>query len=113
MEPPTTFPEHIYHTESQFSLPPYEVQLFLKFLLGLIRFFKEFIKESIFIGLIRFFKEFFKESIFIRVNNPTLNRNISKFNLPHICDRLLLNTPGLALKRHVEAVGHANSNTPI
>ena len=25
-----------------------------------------------------------KESIFIRVNNPTLNRNIGKFNLPHI-----------------------------
>ena len=25
-----------------------------------------------------------KESIFIRVNNPTLNRNIGKFNLPLI-----------------------------
>ena len=25
-----------------------------------------------------------KESIFIRVNNPTLNNNIGKFNLPHI-----------------------------
>ena len=25
-----------------------------------------------------------KKSIFIRVNNPTLNRNIGKFNLPHI-----------------------------
>ena len=24
-----------------------------------------------------------KESIFIRVNNPTFNRNIGKFNLPH------------------------------
>ena len=31
-----------------------------------------------------------KESIFIRVNNPTLNKNIGKFNLPHICDRVLL-----------------------
>ena len=51
-----------------------------------------------------------KESIFIRVNNPILNRN--KFNLPHIWDRVLLNTPGLTLKRHVQAVGHANSNTP-
>ena len=47
-----------------------------------------------------------KESIFIRVNNPTLNRNIFKFNLPHIWDRVLLNTPA-------QAVGHANSNTPI
>ena len=31
-----------------------------------------------------------KESIFIRVNNPTLNRNIGKFNLPCIWDRVLL-----------------------
>ena len=53
-----------------------------------------------------------KESIFISVNNPTLNRNIGKFNLPHIRDRVLLNTPGLNLNRHVQAVGHANYNTP-
>ena len=39
-----------------------------------------------------------KESIFIRVNNPTLNYNIDKFNLPHIWDRVLFNTPGLILK---------------
>ena len=31
-----------------------------------------------------------KESIFIRVNNPTLNKNIGKFSLPHIWDRFLL-----------------------
>ena len=30
-----------------------------------------------------------KESIYIRVNNPTLNRNIGKFNLSHIRDRVL------------------------
>ena len=41
-----------------------------------------------------------KESIFIRVNNPTLNRNTGNFNLPHIWDRVLLNTPGITLKRH-------------
>ena len=52
-----------------------------------------------------------KESIFIRVNNPTLNRNIGKFNLPHIWDRVLLNTPGLKVKRHVHTVGHVNSNS--
>ena len=40
-----------------------------------------------------------KESIFIRVNNLTLNNNICKFNLPHIWDRVLLNTPGLYLKK--------------
>ena len=39
-----------------------------------------------------------KKSIFIRVNNPTLNRNIGMFNLPHIWNRVLLNTPGLNLK---------------
>ena len=38
-----------------------------------------------------------KESIYIRVNNPTLNQNISKYNLSHICDRLLCNTSGLKL----------------
>ena len=47
-----------------------------------------------------------KESIFIRVNNPTLNNNIDKFNLPHIWNRVLLNTPGLNLKRQVN-----NNNT--
>ena len=36
-----------------------------------------------------------KESIFIRVNTPTLNRNIDKFNLSHIWDRVLLKTLGL------------------
>ena len=57
-----------------------------------------------------------KESIFISVNNPTLNRNIGKFNVSHIWDRVLLKTPGLNLKRHAHAVGHVNpnnSNTPL
>ena len=53
-----------------------------------------------------------RESIFIMVNNPTLNKYIGKFNLPHIWDRLLLNTPGLTFKGHAQAVGHANSNQP-
>ena len=30
-----------------------------------------------------------------------------------IWDRVLLNTPGFTLKRHVQAVGHANSNTSL
>ena len=33
-----------------------------------------------------------KDSIYIRVNNPTLNNNIGKYNLPHIWDRVSLNT---------------------
>ena len=39
-----------------------------------------------------------RESIYIRVNNPSLNNNIGKFNLSHIWDRVLLNTKGLTLK---------------
>ena len=38
-----------------------------------------------------------KESIYIRVNNPTLNQNIGKYNLKHIWDRVLFNTPRLKL----------------
>ena len=33
-----------------------------------------------------------KEALFIRVNNPSLNRNIGKYHLPHIWDEVLLNT---------------------
>ena len=39
-----------------------------------------------------------KESIYFRVNNPSLNNNVGKFNLSHIWDRVLLNTNGLSLK---------------
>ena len=42
---------------------------------------------------------YIKESIFIRVNNPTLNNNVGKFNLPHIWDRVLINTPGPKLNK--------------
>ena len=42
---------------------------------------------------------YIKESIFIRVNNPTLNNNVGKFNLPNIWDRVLINTPGLKLNK--------------
>ena len=38
-----------------------------------------------------------KEAIYIRVNNLTLNRNIGKYNLNHIWDRVLFNTPGLKI----------------
>ena len=49
-----------------------------------------------------------KESIYIRVNNPTLNNNIGKFNLSHIWDMVLLNTKGLTLNRQ----GNNNNNQP-
>ena len=34
-----------------------------------------------------------KESIYIRVNKPTLNRTVGKYNLHHIWDRVLFATP--------------------
>ena len=39
-----------------------------------------------------------KESMFIRVNNPSLNRNIGKYHLPHIWDEVLVNNTELKLK---------------
>ena len=36
-----------------------------------------------------------KEAIFIGVNNPMLNRNIGKFQLSHIWDKVLFSTPNL------------------
>ena len=45
-----------------------------------------------------------KESIYIRVNVPILIINIGKFNLHHIWDRVLLNTPGLKIDRHIQSI---------
>ena len=39
-----------------------------------------------------------KEAIYIRVNNPTLNRNVGKYNLPHIWDKVLVASPELKIK---------------
>ena len=39
-----------------------------------------------------------KESMFIRANNPSLNRNIGKYCLPHIWDEVLVNNTELKLK---------------
>ena len=54
--------------------------------------------------------------IYIRVNNPTLNRIIGKYNLNHIWDRVLFNTPGLKLdssqnQLHLHNNGQAQTNT--
>ena len=40
-----------------------------------------------------------KEAIYIRVNNPTLNRNIGKYNLPHRWDGLLQSIPELKINK--------------
>ena len=39
-----------------------------------------------------------KEALYIRVNNPSLNRNIGKYHLPHIWNEVLFNTSELKLK---------------
>ena len=51
------------------------------------------------IGIFVLLSRYIKESIFTRVNNPTLNSNVGKFNLPHIWDRVLINTHGLKLNK--------------
>ena len=39
-----------------------------------------------------------KEAIYIRVNNPSLNKNIGKYHLPHIWDEVLMNSSELKLE---------------
>ena len=39
-----------------------------------------------------------KEALYIRVNNPSLNKNLGKYHLPHIWDAVLCNSPELKLK---------------
>ena len=39
-----------------------------------------------------------KEALFIRVNDPSLNRNIGKYHLPHIWGEVLHKTAELKLK---------------
>ena len=38
-----------------------------------------------------------KEALYIRVNNPSLNRNIGKYHLPHIWNEVLLNISELKI----------------
>ena len=43
-------------------------------------------------------KRAIKEAVFIRVNDPSLNRNIGKYHLPHIWDEVLNTTSEFKLK---------------
>ena len=43
-------------------------------------------------------KRTIKEVLYIRVNYPSLNKNIGKYHLPHIWDEVLFNTSELKLK---------------
>ena len=44
-------------------------------------------------------KRAIKEALYIWVNNPSLNRNVGKYHLPHIWDEVLFNIPELKLKQ--------------
>ena len=39
-----------------------------------------------------------KEAMYIRMNNPSLNKNVGKYHLPHIWDEVLINIPECKLK---------------
>ena len=39
-----------------------------------------------------------KEATYIKVNDPSLNRNLDKFQLPQVWDQVLKDTPSLQLK---------------
>ena len=52
------------------------------------------------------FARMIKESIYTRVNNPTLNKNIGKYNLPHIWDGVTVNTSELQIKQQLELSTH-------
>ena len=39
-----------------------------------------------------------KEAVYICVNDPSLDRNLGKYQLPHIWDQVLQDTPALLLK---------------
>ena len=43
-------------------------------------------------------KRTIKEALYIRSNNPSLNKNIGKYHLPHIWDEVLVNISELQLK---------------
>ena len=46
-----------------------------------------------------------KEGILIRVNDPSLNRNIGKYQLPHIWDEVLVKSPELNLNKKPTSSG--------
>ena len=41
-----------------------------------------------------------KEAMYIQVNDPSLNRNMGKYQLPHILDHILQDIPALQLKQN-------------
>ena len=42
-------------------------------------------------------KRAIKEAMYIRANDPSLNRNVGKYHLPHIWDEVLFDIPELKI----------------
>ena len=45
-----------------------------------------------------------KEAIYIRVNNPILSRNIGKYNVPHIWNKVPFSIPELKTNKYTSAL---------
>ena len=54
-----------------------------------------------------------KAVLYIRVNNPSLNRNIGKYHLPHIWDEVLYNGPELKLTKKIDPMAFPSANLVI
>ena len=54
-----------------------------------------------------------KESMFIRVNGPSLNKNIGKYHLPHLWDEVLNNSRELKLKYLTQWLFHLPQGNKI
>ena len=52
------------------------------------------------------------ESMFIRVNSPSLNKNIGKYHLPHLWDEVLINSRELKLK-YIDSVAVQSATKAI
>ena len=54
-----------------------------------------------------------KEALFVRVNDPSLNRNIGKYHLSHIWDEVLHSTSELKLKKLTQWLFHLPSTPTL
>ena len=54
-----------------------------------------------------------KEAIYIRVNNPSLNKNIGKYHLHHIWDEVLNNITELNYNKHKDPVAITSATLAI
>ena len=73
------------HTCGRWYLPMFLFRDGLLTLMNIDSFIRFFYKN-----LIPYMWQMVKESMYIRVNNPSLNKNIGKYHLPHVWDEVLI-----------------------